>query len=180
MFRSVLNTPLVSREIYSSAKVIVSEMAGKYVVYKICNTCKLSCSKRESAIAKTLRTFRFWDFDSEQWGDCCSSALEKNLGESYQPFKRQPHKMVKHTQAICRQQPTNFMSVFDHFAGLALKGLTWKQPPHTFTQFFFSELLKLTLFAPMSHFCTPWKRQKTFDFLMFSGAIEMGHLRKKG
>ena len=31
--------------------------------------------------------------------------------------------MVKHTQTICRQQPTNCLSVFDHFVNLALKGL---------------------------------------------------------
>ena len=37
------------------------------------------------------------------------------------PFKRQPHKMVKHTQIIRRQQPTNCFS--DHFVGLELKGL---------------------------------------------------------
>ena len=36
-----------------------------------------------------------------------------------------PNKMVKHTQAICRQKPTNCLSVFDHFMGLALKGLKW-------------------------------------------------------
>ena len=30
--------------------------------------------------------------------------------------------MVKHTQTIRWQQPTNCSSVFDHFAGLALKG----------------------------------------------------------
>ena len=36
-----------------------------------------------------------------------------------QPLKRQPHKMVKRT----RQQPTNCLSVFDHFVWLALKGL---------------------------------------------------------
>ena len=40
------------------------------------------------------------------------------------PFKYQSHKMVKHTQTICRQQPTNCSSVFDNFVGLALKGLT--------------------------------------------------------
>ena len=39
------------------------------------------------------------------------------------PFKRKPHKMVKYTQTICRQKPTNCLSVFDHFVGLALKGL---------------------------------------------------------
>ena len=32
--------------------------------------------------------------------------------------------MVKHTQTIHRQKPTNCLSVFDHFEGLALK----KQP----------------------------------------------------
>ena len=39
-------------------------------------------------------------------------------------FKLQPHKMVKHTQIIRRQQPNNCLSVFDHYLGLALKGLT--------------------------------------------------------
>ena len=38
-------------------------------------------------------------------------------------FKRQPHKMVKHTQTIRRQQPTNCLSVFNHFVALVLKGL---------------------------------------------------------
>ena len=33
------------------------------------------------------------------------------------------HKMIKHTQTIRWQQPTNCLSVFDHFVGLALKGL---------------------------------------------------------
>ena len=33
--------------------------------------------------------------------------------------------MIKHTKTIRRQQPTNYLSVFDHFVGLALKGLTW-------------------------------------------------------
>ena len=33
--------------------------------------------------------------------------------------------MVKHTQTICRQQPPNCLSVFDHFVGLALKGLNF-------------------------------------------------------
>ena len=31
--------------------------------------------------------------------------------------------MDKHTQTIRRQQPTNCMSVFDYFVGLALKRL---------------------------------------------------------
>ena len=42
------------------------------------------------------------------------------------PFKRQPHKMIKH--AIRRQKPMNGVSVFDHFVGLMLKGLkTWEE-----------------------------------------------------
>ena len=35
--------------------------------------------------------------------------------------------MVKHTQTIRWQQPTNCLSVFDHFVGLALEGLKWRQ-----------------------------------------------------
>ena len=31
--------------------------------------------------------------------------------------------MVKHTQTMRRQKPTNCLSVFDHFVKLALKGL---------------------------------------------------------
>ena len=31
--------------------------------------------------------------------------------------------MVKHTQTVNRQKTTNCLSVFDHFVGLALKGL---------------------------------------------------------
>ena len=35
-----------------------------------------------------------------------------------QPFKHQPHKIVKHTQTICRQQPTNCLNVFYHYVNL--------------------------------------------------------------
>ena len=31
--------------------------------------------------------------------------------------------MVKHTQTIRRQKPTNCLSLFDHYVGLTLKGL---------------------------------------------------------
>ena len=44
------------------------------------------------------------------------------LDQSY-PFKRQTHKIVKHTQPTGPQGPTNCLSVFDHFVGLTLKGL---------------------------------------------------------
>ena len=35
--------------------------------------------------------------------------------------------MVKHIQAIRQQQLTNCLSLFDHFVGLALEGLTWEK-----------------------------------------------------
>ena len=41
----------------------------------------------------------------------------------FQPFKRQPHKMVKPTQTIRRLLPTNCLSVFDDFVELVLQGL---------------------------------------------------------
>ena len=37
-----------------------------------------------------------------------------------------------------------------------------------------------THFSPVSHFYTPWKRQKTFGFLTFSGGIEMWGWAKIG
>ena len=35
--------------------------------------------------------------------------------------------MVKHTQNIRRLLPTNCLSMFDHFKGLALKGLSLEE-----------------------------------------------------
>ena len=52
------------------------------------------------------------------------------------PFKRQPHKIVKHTQTIRRLLPTNCLSVFDHFLGLALKGLNFIHRADYFRNFF--------------------------------------------
>ena len=40
------------------------------------------------------------------------------------PFKGEPHNMVKYTQSIRRLFPTNCLSAFNHFVGLALKALT--------------------------------------------------------
>ena len=39
-------------------------------------------------------------------------------------------KMVRYTQTICRLLPMNCLSVFDHFVGLALKGLRPIILPH--------------------------------------------------
>ena len=44
-----------------------------------------------------------------------------SLKDAY-PFKLKPPKMFKHTR-IRREKPRSFLSVFDHFVGLALKGL---------------------------------------------------------
>ena len=51
------------------------------------------------------------------------SCLYELVQYPYQPFKRQHHEKVKHTQTICRLLPTNCSSVLDNFVGLALKGL---------------------------------------------------------
>ena len=47
--------------------------------------------------------------------------------------------MVKHTQTSLRQQPTNRLGVFDHFVGLALKGLILRKVLETSA---FSESLR--------------------------------------
>ena len=44
--------------------------------------------------------------------------------------------MVNHTQKIRRQQPTNCLSVFDHFAGVELKGVTRRQKNRSYQSFF--------------------------------------------
>ena len=38
--------------------------------------------------------------------------------------------------------------------------------------------VSLTHFTPIFNFCTPWKHQKTRDFITFSGCIKMEHLRE--
>ena len=43
------------------------------------------------------------------------------IGLCLSTFKRQSHKMVKHSQAVRRQFATNCLSAFDHFVKLALK-----------------------------------------------------------
>ena len=43
--------------------------------------------------------------------------------------------MLKHTQTIRRQQPTNCFSVFDHIVGLPLKGLILKPISNAFFNF---------------------------------------------
>ena len=51
--------------------------------------------------------------------------------------------MVKQTQTIRRQQPKNCLSVFDHFMGLALKGLIGAQGVNFQASFFQQNLLQV-------------------------------------
>ena len=57
-------------------------------------------------------------------GRLCVKTFVK-LTETFYPFKREPCEMVKPTQTIRRPLPTNFLSFFDHFVRLALKGLSY-------------------------------------------------------
>ena len=60
------------------------------------------------------------DFEEVQtnWGGTKITIMKTFI---LQKNERQSHKMVKHS-TIGRQQPTNCLSVFDHFVGLRLKG----------------------------------------------------------
>ena len=53
----------------------------------------------------------------------CSPSIYLTLKYQSLTIKRQPHKMVKHTQIIRRLLPTNCLSVFEHFVGSVLKWL---------------------------------------------------------
>ena len=46
-----------------------------------------------------------------------------SLSHVIKSFKHQPPEMIKHTQTIRWQQPTNCLNVFDDFVGLTVKGL---------------------------------------------------------
>ena len=59
---------------------------------------------------------------------CCQQTMMEPFLQNvslFNPLSANPHKMVKHTQnTILRQQATSCVTMFDHFVGLALKGLT--------------------------------------------------------
>ena len=65
-----------------------------------------------------------------------SSNYQKILATS----KRQPHKMIKYTQIIRWQQPTNCLSESDHFVGLALKASRQNIVYHFYRSMFFIAL----------------------------------------
>ena len=54
--------------------------------------------------------------------------------------------MVKHTQTIRRLWPTNCLSIFDHFAGLVLKGLTLLTLAEIIVLFYTLQLYKFHYF----------------------------------
>ena len=59
--------------------------------------------------------------------------------------------MVRHAKTILRLLPTNYLSVFDHFAGLSLKGLSLnKNDP--FNHKFAKTLSKLKLMQFFTRF----------------------------
>ena len=59
--------------------------------------------------------------------------------------------MVKHTQTVRRQQSTNCLSVFDHFVGLALKGLT-----NLILHYKLNYMLPNSKHGSFSHFVVHW------------------------
>ena len=73
-----------------------------------------------------------------------SFAVSRENISSYS-FKRPPHKMVKQTQTIRRQEPTTCLSVFDQVVGLVLKGLAHFIPMFPFFSAFVKcgEILKM-------------------------------------
>ena len=52
--------------------------------------------------------------------------------------ERQPHKMVKHTQTICRLWPTSCLGMFDRFVGSEFKWLIYTTPTKNKMSIFFS------------------------------------------
>ena len=53
--------------------------------------------------------------------------------------------MVKYFQTICRQQPTNGLSMFDHIVGWSLKGLT-----HFMALLYTNQCEKVKMFSAVS------------------------------
>ena len=73
-------------------------------------------------------------------------------------LKRQPDKIVKHFQIIRRLLATNWLSVFDHLEGLALKGITifvfWKS---LFANSHPSSSVRLSSIIPMNYVTTSFR-----------------------
>ena len=80
----------------------------------------------------------------------------------FQPIKYQPHRMIKHTQKIYWLLQTNFLSAFDHFAGLGLNGVInlWgynlTRPSLMLLSSFHLVSEFLAIFGPFSGCCECW------------------------
>ena len=56
----------------------------------------------------------------------CKLFNVQSIRRWFNPFSANDKKW-SNTQNICRQKPTNGLSVFDHFVGLTLKGLSFQK-----------------------------------------------------
>ena len=87
-------------------------------------------------LCQTSRTEIFQKINSQ----VSCSMFNRVLNTSLYTFKRQPHKMLQHTQTIRRQKRTSCLSVSDQSLRLVLKRLsffrycqvTWKKRPRSF------------------------------------------------
>ena len=77
--------------------------------------------------------------------------------------------MVKHAQTIRRLLPTNCLSVFDHFVGLGLKGLTCHNDWPEMNQFF-CNVPNVSVYLILKHFkCVKSKfRNSSFPVIIFN------------
>ena len=75
----------------------------------LCEICSFSFDNSENNICELANLFR-------------DLSMMELFYLTVEPltFKRQPHKMIKHTKTIRRQQPTNCLSLSDHFVELAV------------------------------------------------------------
>ena len=84
-------------------------------------------TSEDQGISDIFRGYRkrpmAWNELNRHWIVRSSGSSVYNYSVCTWPFKRQPQKMVKHTQTTRRFLQANCLSVFDHFVGLALKGL---------------------------------------------------------
>ena len=85
------------------------------------NQCNQS---RKSSFRKNLELYftGFYASEAEKSLNICLKWIYERLFVFHSwLFKRQHREMVKHTETIRRLLPTNCLSVFDHFWGLACK-----------------------------------------------------------
>ena len=91
---------------------IVKTVLLRFTVFPVNVWCPLRKVTR-------IQTNLNWSFRLQ----VCLGMYDLLVDTRHEPSGSQPHKLVKHTRTIRRQKPKNCLSVFDHFVGLALKGL---------------------------------------------------------